>query len=107
GYDAEWENIPASALGAPHRRERVWITAYPASERLQGGLDLWSVVRTKAFSAPRVWDDIPPDFVTHGHDGLPRRVVSDRVALKGLGNAVVPQIPELIGRAILDWRAAA
>jgi DNA (cytosine-5)-methyltransferase 1 len=29
GYDAEWENIPASALGAPHRRERVWIVAYP------------------------------------------------------------------------------
>jgi DNA (cytosine-5)-methyltransferase 1 len=25
GYDAEWENIPASALGAPHRRERVWL----------------------------------------------------------------------------------
>ena len=29
GYDAEWENIPASALGAPHRRERVWLVAYP------------------------------------------------------------------------------
>ena len=29
GYDAEWENIPASALGAPHRRERVWVVAYP------------------------------------------------------------------------------
>lgn len=32
GYDAEWENIPASALGAPHRRERVWIVAYPAQD---------------------------------------------------------------------------
>jgi DNA (cytosine-5)-methyltransferase 1 len=30
GYDAEWENIPASALGAPHRRERVWLLAYPS-----------------------------------------------------------------------------
>jgi DNA (cytosine-5)-methyltransferase 1 len=28
-YDAEWENIPAAAVGAPHRRERVWIVAYP------------------------------------------------------------------------------
>ena len=30
GYDAEWENIPASALGAPHRRERVWLVGYPS-----------------------------------------------------------------------------
>ena len=29
GYDAEWESIPASAIGAPHRRDRVWIMAYP------------------------------------------------------------------------------
>jgi DNA (cytosine-5)-methyltransferase 1 len=25
GYDAEWHVVPASAVGAPHRRERVWI----------------------------------------------------------------------------------
>jgi DNA-cytosine methyltransferase len=29
GYDAEWDIIPASALGAPHRRERVWLISYP------------------------------------------------------------------------------
>jgi DNA (cytosine-5)-methyltransferase 1 len=28
GYDAEWDCIPASALGAPHRRDRVWLVAY-------------------------------------------------------------------------------
>ena len=28
GYDAEWDCIPASALGAPHQRDRVWIVAY-------------------------------------------------------------------------------
>lgn len=27
GYDAEWHCIPASAVGAPHRRDRVWIVA--------------------------------------------------------------------------------
>ena len=27
GYDAEWHCIPASAVGAPHRRDRVWIIA--------------------------------------------------------------------------------
>ena len=29
GYDAEWHCIPAAAVGAPHRRDRVWIVAYP------------------------------------------------------------------------------
>lgn len=29
GYDAEWETIAASDAGAPHRRERVFIIAYP------------------------------------------------------------------------------
>ena len=30
GYDAQWYCIPASAFGAPHRRDRIWIIAYPA-----------------------------------------------------------------------------
>ena len=30
GYDAQWHCIPASAFGAPHRRDRIWIIAYPA-----------------------------------------------------------------------------
>jgi len=29
GYDAEWHCITASAVGAPHRRDRIWIVAYP------------------------------------------------------------------------------
>ena len=29
GYDAEWQVISASSIGAPHKRERVWIVAYP------------------------------------------------------------------------------
>ena len=29
GYDAEWDVLPAAALGAPHHRERVFIVAYP------------------------------------------------------------------------------
>lgn len=28
GYDAEWHCIPAAAVGAPHRRDRIWIVAY-------------------------------------------------------------------------------
>ncbi|MCC4295839.1 DNA cytosine methyltransferase [Brevundimonas aurantiaca] len=36
GYDAWWDCIPASAVGAPHRRDRLWIVAYPRSEQYQG-----------------------------------------------------------------------
>ncbi len=32
GYDAEWDCIPASAVGAPHQRDRVWIVAYPNAD---------------------------------------------------------------------------
>jgi DNA (cytosine-5)-methyltransferase 1 len=31
GYDAEWHCVPASALGAPHKRDRIWIVAYASS----------------------------------------------------------------------------
>src|SRR6266545_3317230 len=31
GYDTEWDCVPASTVGAPHRRDRVWIVAYPHS----------------------------------------------------------------------------
>ncbi|MBL8295734.1 MAG: DNA cytosine methyltransferase [Bryobacterales bacterium] len=29
GYDADWHCIPASSVGAPHRRDRISILAYP------------------------------------------------------------------------------
>jgi len=28
GFDAEWGVLPASAVGAPHRRRRLWVLAY-------------------------------------------------------------------------------
>lgn len=40
GYDAEWHCIPASAVGAPHRRDRIWIVAYP---RHGSRGNLWSL----------------------------------------------------------------
>ena len=35
GYDAEWQDIRASDVGAPHRRERIWIVGYPNGQRLE------------------------------------------------------------------------
>ena len=33
GFDAEWQVIPAAAVGAPHKRDRVFIVAYPNNRR--------------------------------------------------------------------------
>ena len=94
GYDAEWEGIPAAAVGAPHLRARQWVVAYPASER--DGLQAGSVFSGWADPEPRRWWASEPDVVRVAH-GVPGRV--DR--LRSLGNAVVPQIPEIIGRALM------
>ena len=178
GYDAEWNCIPASYVGAPHRRDRIWIVAYASSIRrdtgrseqsLQGlrkpseasmayaGCEFrqsvgiqreepasgWTsnrpgdgsslVANTASGRQPTDWRSsrqaghvdsggenmadsdcepprrlaiswrefdqwfIEPD-VGRVANGVPARV--DR--LRSLGNAVVPQIPELIGRAIME-----
>jgi len=138
GYDAEWHCITAASIGAPHRRDRVWIVAYPrdntrrdsisgsigrdgegqlekrvrASETTEitgssetsevmaypnsGQREISSRISKELKDAcnTRWWQTEPA--VGRVANGVPRRV--DR--LKHLGNAVVPQIPELIGRAI-------
>ena len=151
GYDAEWHCIPASAVGAPHRRDRVWIAAYRNCD------DGWNWSSSKPYqgkswmesgcSSERQFEQQPSKTLAdtqqsglegrlhwwanqerkgeHGYLGCCRSVhgqpienwwsieprvgrvahgVSGRVdRLKQLGNAVVPQIPELIGRAILEY----
>ncbi len=139
GYDAEWENIPASALGAPHRRERIWLVAYPneitarrLSERAQQtDARIGRCGKVLADAASLGQSGSRESFQPIGSAAHPDRKASltgsmrkrptwpaepnvGRVAygvpcgmdrLSGLGNAVVPQIPEMIGRAILEAEA--
>ena len=113
GYDAEWHCLPASAFGAPHYRDRVWIIGYPNNQpKLQANslLDTFGIKRDSWQSFGRgYWGQIPrayrsiPESISIGVDnGIPYRV--DR--MKQLGNAVIPQIPEMIGRAILEYDRA-
>lgn len=103
GYNAEWDCIPASAIGGLHERDRVWIAAYPNTDslRLQGVWSAadgtWSEEKFARLVQVALQSAIPTRSGGGIHDGVPDR--SHR--LHGLGNAVVPQIPELIGRAIL------
>ena len=107
GYDAEWHCIPASELGAHHHRDRVWIIAYPNSQGLQGiSLGRDSQPAGKRIITGSILDRVhgkadaelcfAESHLGRKADGIPRRV--DR--LKCLGNAIVPQIAELIGYAI-------
>ena len=59
GDDEEWHGIPASAVGAPHRRDRIWIVAYSRSEQHEGGCT--AVSRTPAAELPQA------DHVAHAH----------------------------------------
>ena len=49
GYDATWHCIPACAVGAPHRRDRVWIVANDRSSQSRGLSDC----RRQALSTTR------------------------------------------------------
>src|SRR5262249_8443315 len=137
--------IPACAVGAPHRRDRLWIVGHAPGERLHArsqtrvhceaeGKGAWNAEsqrrgedvahsselhrewwgawpgRGGGFASNVAEDDqrsrssadgywaVEPDVGRVAH-GISARV--DR--LRALGNAVVPQIPELIGRTILAY----
>jgi DNA (cytosine-5)-methyltransferase 1 len=107
GYDAEWANIPAVAVGAPHLRYRVFLVAYTKYAGLEGStwreaLEEWRPsFFTSSVPALRTWGiwQPEPDVGRVAH-GVPARV--DR--LRALGNAVVPQVAEWVGRRILEAR---
>jgi len=154
GYCAEWHCIPASAVGAPHKRDRIWIVAYPlqqhqaerrqcedvACESVRRGTDSFrgqgdaQRKRSVRGSGCCEGDEVADTYVEQEIRRLPERVggvvvtrehlriaegfalwkVEPRIPrvvdgfpgrvdrLKQLGNAVVPQIPYLLGMAILE-----
>ena len=151
GYRVEYHCIPAASIGAPHRRDRVWIIGHlpdarsvrcyegsgPAEPEMQrrpesagSGSDVSDadhprlerhtgngtgvgepgrepagpyrvVARTDLLAdargrAKEQWA-VEPDVGRVAH-GIPARV--DR--LRSLGNAVVPQVVEFLGRCIME-----
>ena len=170
GYNAEWQDIRASDMGAPHRRERIWIVAYPGhaesprwdetTERLQyrERRTAWSefascreipdtiskhddhsghgaseicrerseaakisgripdatmqrLEREKPAGEPREYKRLLAecdrgDWATEPAVGRLATGVSGRVdRLKGLGNAIVPQIAELLFNQIKNYNS--
>ncbi len=141
-YECRTFIIPACAVNAPHRRDRLWIVAnakdvqrnvsereYGCGERPQvfeprngsgennasndgsergqrGGKESFRGVGGFSWSEDvrRVADyfnrpDIPEPLIRRGGNGVSQR-------LHALGNAVVPQIPFIIGTAIMQIEAS-
>lgn len=92
GYDAEWHVLPALSVGAPHFRPRLYVVAYPHGEP-----SIWPSVSWAQCDPWPAEPELPR--VAHGIPDQP-------LFRHALGNTVVPQIPELIGRAYLASRHA-
>jgi len=102
----EWDCISALAVGARHRRDRLFIVCHngphPLCERLEG----WKLsIREKAqhafISNPRWWE--VERGMDRSFDGLPsgihraRNQPDRKDRIKALGNAVVPQVGFRVG----------
>ena len=102
GYDAEWDCIQPAHVGIPSARDRVWICAYPAKEHVEEVVDK----RRLSFKPGGMGADhlsrtgwsVDSSRMGRGINGVPDDV--DR--FESLGNAVVPQVVEQIGRAIME-----
>lgn len=126
GYRTRAVALAASDVGAPHRRRRVFVVAdahgalaidgevagapkAPADAVRRRPLQQrrWSEVRTEAPDAVRRgapgWRDPEPGMVRVVH-GVPSRLDALGARRRALGNAVVPQCAEAIGRMIWATR---
>lgn len=97
GYDAEWQVLSACTFGASHMRRRLFIVAYPCSPRLERVYQTGRYIDMQSTKRFRQEWQAEPD-VPRVALGIPNRV--DRI--RGLGNAVVPQVAEYIGHCIVE-----
>jgi len=107
GYEVQTFIIPACAVEAPHGRDRVWIVANSKSERCNKikihnetsfKNNVWKRNPFCELSELEKMGETPNARNERGNDGLPDRM--DR--LKGLGNAIVPQVAYEIFKAIVE-----
>tara|TARA_B100000900_G_C20529156_1_gene695569 strand:+ start:262 stop:1080 length:819 start_codon:yes stop_codon:yes gene_type:complete len=123
GYDAEWCTLRASDFGAPHKRERWFCIAYPSSvfnnrwtpphsnqerspQQSRNLIPMGETRISKCRSSEdgriyeeNYWEQFPIESpLCRRDDGIPNRL--DRIA--ALGNAIVPQCSEWIGRKLWE-----
>lgn len=107
GYDAEWDCIRGIDAGRPHLRKRVFIAAHAQGNGRGPGRPGGLADGLTGLPVDPCWQGNPIDFFEERH-AQPALLGVDHGAPRGLdrlnlcGNALLPVIPELIGRAYLD-----
>lgn len=108
GYNAVWNCFSACDFGAPIIRERLYLLAFPMREGRER-CEQYIRALGRAKQAPAICGDdfaharrvVAGDFsglrTDHGFS-----VTMERAAIHGIGNAVVPKIPEALGRAVME-----
>ena len=116
GYDAEWQILSAKMFGGLHQRERTFIVAYSTGMSCNGSQNddnlqsirppIWGKQTGRQINFESIGSKPEPGRIIHEStmggmaNGLPRRLHINR--LHALGNAIVPQCSEYVGRCILD-----
>lgn len=101
GYDAEWSVMRSCELQAPHMRPRLFIVAYPSQERRGRRRLIWTPEASLEIGGCDS-EHVRPWSI---ESGVPRVAygVANRVdRVRAIGNAVVPQVAEWIGKRILE-----
>jgi DNA (cytosine-5)-methyltransferase 1 len=103
GYDAEWDCLPASSFGASHYRNRIFIVATNANgERFQRRPQEHGQSTQTHAKQPRLPIERHGRWATEPIVGRVAYGVSARVdRIRTLGNSVVPQVAEWIGRQLV------
>jgi DNA (cytosine-5)-methyltransferase 1 len=108
GFDAQWGCVSASALGADHPRERLFIMAYPSGKGRERPIDHESLFVSALEAFPQHGDNTFDEWQAMARssahvcssDGL--SVAMERRRLFLSGNSLVPLKAELLGRAYLE-----
>jgi len=119
GYDAEWDCLSASSFGSPHQRERVFLIAYPSEivsdgfvmpdelDGIQGNIEWNATQDIRSGKGWRSWigsackavdGPVSERDFCRMDDGISEEL--DRIG--AVGNAVVPQVAQWIGRRIVE-----
>jgi DNA (cytosine-5)-methyltransferase 1 len=124
GYEVQAFLLPAAAVNAPHRRDRIWFVAHTMRPRHAGT----AVAGTKGFAgrassfsdgertgphSQTHWRDWPKQpYVLLRNDGIPAGLDAKaipkirRETIKAMGNAIVPQVALQIFNAINEYEDA-
>jgi DNA (cytosine-5)-methyltransferase 1 len=102
GFDAEWQCIRASEMGAPHTRKRLFLIAYSQSAGAARPCSPQTRPNFAPFSSHSFWGQNPPPerTICSLDDGVPRPLVRQR--LKAIGNSVCPQAVAVAYQRIME-----